>query len=1562
MNNERVLKALQEARTKIEAIEQEKNETIAIVGMAGRFPGANNIDEFWQNLRDGVNSIEILDDEELLEAGESPELINNTRYVKAYSSFENVDCFDADFFNYSPREAEIIDPQHRVFLECAWQALENAGYAPNQYEGAIGVYGGTALNSYIVNLYNDRKLRNSLDNVQVVISNVMGLMPTRVSYKLNLRGPSCGVQTGCSTSLVSVHLACQSLLAKECDLALAGGVTITGAEKKGYLYTEEGIASPDGLCRAFDEEGKGTVFGNGVGIVVLKRLSQALNDRDHIYAVIKGSAINNDGSSKVALTAPSVVGQAEAIATALTKANVKPETISYIETHGTGTALGDPIEISALNKVFGKTKETHTCAIGSVKTNLGHLDAAAGVTGLIKTVLALQNRQIPPSLNFNNPNPKLNLAETPFQVNTQLTDWGRNGTPRRAGVSSFGMGGTNAHVILEEIEKPPSVPSLEGVGKTPSFQHQLLIVSAKTEKALEKSIENLANYLESNSDINLADVAYTLAIGREKFDYRRFFVCENIPDAIEKLKQSSEISQPSLPQSPSVAFMFSGQGSQYVNMGRELYEQEPIFREHCDRCFTILDSYMEVSLRDIIYPSTTENTSPHHPTTPPPHIDQTTYTQPAIFIIEYALAKLWMSWGIYPQTTIGHSIGEYVAATIAGVFELEDALQIVATRGKLMQECDEGAMLSIALSAGEITPMLPEDLDLAVCNAPNLCVVSGDPTAIDRFAKELEAKSITCKILRTGGAFHSALMEKILPQYREFLTKFELSRPQTPFISNLIGRWITPEEATSPDYWVKHLRNTVQFADGIKELTDDNNSILLEVGAGKTLATLAKQNVQKDNLSVLTSLRHPKEEISDTNFILNSLGNLWLSGIEVDWTRFYQNKERWRTPLPTYPFDRQKYWVKLNENSTDDDEPTVKKENISDWFYVPSWKRLALVENNNQITEKQRWLLLADKISFADRIAKKLQELEQEVVIVSVGADTPPVEENQYSIDPHNSEDYENLIEQLKEADQLPQKIVYCWGLDSNDLSGDETPNSSFYRLLFLSQALTKIELEHPVEITAITNQLHQVIGTESINCHESKLLGLLKVLPQEYPYIACRHIDLVFNDDRQDKLVKQVFSELVNPASEFGVAYRDNYRWLQIFEPLPLSSSSTENPLRSEGVYVIAGDLIEGLGLIYAQNLGEQFNAKLILIGSEKIPEPEQWEQWLASHREKDSISRCIQKLRGLQATGVEFRFVPAQLADKDKVKSIIDRGIAKFGEINGVIHADTMGDRSSCAIEELDLRGCEKQFQSKVEGLLVLEQLLQGQKLDFFLLQSSLSSIVGGSGFSAYAGANSFMDAFANQRNNGGETPWYSLNWDGCQLEETDIAPVGASLVDLAMTPSEVWETTQRVLANSNLPQVVISPTDLQSRLDKWIRPKSPQELAKALAESGGTTPSADSPSNVSTEYVAPRDEVELYVAELIQDLLGIDKIGVHDNFFELGGHSLLAIQAVTRLREHFQVELPMREFLFESPNIAGIADVIKKNQAPDVEEEDAEELAQLLEEVENLSMEEVREQLDS
>ncbi|MBD2166655.1 SDR family oxidoreductase [Calothrix membranacea FACHB-236] len=885
---------------------------IAIIGLSGRFPGAKNIEEFWQNLQAGVESISFFTDAELIASGINPALVNQPNYVKARGLLTDVELFDAPFFGFNPKEAEITDPQHRLFLECAWSALENAGYNSENYPGAIGVYAGSGLSGYLFNVYTNENVRNYVDVHQIVIGGDKDYLSTRVSYKLNLTGPSYTVQTACSTSLVAVHLACQSLLNGECDMALAGGVSVSALRKHGYFYKEGSIGSPDGHCRAFDAKAQGTVGGEGVGIVVLKRLEDAIADQDTIHAVIKGSAINNDGSQKVSYTAPSINTQAKVIRTAQAVAEVAPETITYIEAHGTGTSLGDPIEIAALTEAFrASTDKTGFCAIGSLKTNTGHLDAAAGVAGLIKTVLALKHQKIPASLNFEQPNPQIDFANSPFFVNTQLTDWQTNGTPRRAGVSSFGIGGTNAHVILEEA--PLEVKSQKSKVKS---EYILLCLSAKTATALETATQNLANYLQQNQDVNLADVAYTLAVGRKAFDYRRILVCQNTECAITALTSPDSPAVFTHYQKPChrpVVFMFPGQGSQYVNMGRELYESEPYFREQVDYCAELLKTHLSFDLRDVIYPNATQTQE----------LTQTAITQPSLFVIEYALAKLWMTWGVRPEAMIGHSIGEYVAATLAGVFSLEDALKLVAHRGRLMQQLPEGAMLSVQMGESEIQPYLGVELALAASNAPSNCVVSGSVSAIAKLEQQLQQQSINCRRLHTSGAFHSPMMDEMIEPFTKLLQQISLQPPQIPFISNLSGTWISAAAATDPNYWAKHLRQTVLFSNGISELLQQPERIFLEVGPGKTLSTFVKQH-QKSELVTLTSLRHPQEQESDIAFIFNTLGRLWLQSIKVDWSSFYAHEKPYHIPLPTYPFERQHYWVepqqqKLKAQITNDD-------------------------------------------------------------------------------------------------------------------------------------------------------------------------------------------------------------------------------------------------------------------------------------------------------------------------------------------------------------------------------------------------------------------------------------------------------------------------------------------------------------------------------------------------------------------------------------------------------------------------------------------------------------------
>ncbi len=890
---------------------------IAIIGMAGRFPGANNITEFWNNLQSGTESITFFSDKELADSGIEKSKLAESNYVKAAPVLAFPEYFDAAFFDYSPREATFMDPQHRIFLECAWETLESAGYRSEDNGPRIGVYAGTTINTYL--MFSGLASFWDTDSLQVLIGNDKDFLATRISYKLNLKGPSITVQSACSTSLVAVHIACQSLLNQECDMALAGGVAVRVPHRVGYTYQEGNIVSPDGHCRAFDAKAKGTVFGSGVGIVLLKRLVDAVLDGDCIHAVIKGSAINNDGSLKAGFTAPSIDGQAEVVMEAQANAGVSADTITFIEAHGTGTVLGDPIEVAALTRAFRThTDKKNFCVIGSVKTNVGHLDAAAGITGLIKTVLALKHKQIPPTLHFEKPNPKIDFENSPFYVNNALIEWNSNSSPHRAGVSSLGVGGTNAHIILEEA---PTIPS-----SRKSRPWQLLPLSAKTHSALDKTTRNLVDFLKQNPNPNLSDVAFTLQVGRKDFDNRHMVVCRDINDAIEALesKKTGRVIKSRYDLiDRNVIFMFSGQGSQYINMGLGLYETEPIFRKKIDEYSEILKPLQFLDLRTILYPGN-ENTESAHEL-----LKQTRYTQPALFAIELALANLWMYWGIMPHAMVGHSIGEYVAACLSGVFSVEDALSIIYYRGRLMQEMPEGSMLTIPLTEEEIQPYLNEKITLAVINTPTLCTVSGDNHSIDQLERHLQVNGIITHRLHTSHAFHSVMME---PMLKPFISKFKnisLNEPQIPFVSNVTGTWITSDEAIDPHYWARQLRNTVRFSACLDELFNTPDQIFLEIGPGRTLSTLTNQHPQKPNgVIALGSLRHPKESEPDVAYILNTLGRLWLSGKRINWHNIHANDKRQRISLPTYPFERKRYWFEPVDQKTN--YPNIFKKPLSD--------------------------------------------------------------------------------------------------------------------------------------------------------------------------------------------------------------------------------------------------------------------------------------------------------------------------------------------------------------------------------------------------------------------------------------------------------------------------------------------------------------------------------------------------------------------------------------------------------------------------------------------------------
>jgi acyl transferase domain-containing protein/acyl carrier protein len=1529
---------------------------IAVIGLSCRVPGASNVEEFWRNLCGGVESIRSLSDEEVVAAGLDPEELEDPHLVKAAAIVDAVDRFDAPFFGINGREAEVMDPQHRLFLECAWEALENAGCDPARYDGAIGVFGGGIFDSYAAkNLMPAGVFDEKGTVLQTILSNEKDYMTTRVAYKLNLRGPCFTVQSGCSTSLVAIHLGCQSLLNFESDVVLAGGIAVDVQRGQGYYHFEGSVNSPDGHCRAFDERAAGTVFGNGVGMVVLKRYEDALADGDTILAVVRGSATNNDGAHKVGFTAPSVGGQSQVIVEALADAGVPADSIGYIETHGTGTMLGDPIEVEAMTKAFrAQTPRTQFCAIGSVKTNIGHLDAAAGVVGFIKAVLALSRKRVPPSLNFERPNPKIDFNDSPFFVNTTLKEWTAGvqpGLPRRAGVSSFGMGGTNAHVVLEEAPSP-AAPAR-------SRPWQLLMVSARTESALDEATRRLADHVEAETGQALADIAYTLQAGRAEFACRRIAVCRDARDAATvlhgqdpaRLFTSQYLGEPFR-----IAFLFPGQGSQHVNMGRELYDAEPLFRDQIDVCARRLQPSLGIDLREVLYPADPDASDVIA------RLKQTEYTQPALFAVEYSLARLWMSWGIEPVACIGHSLGEYVAACLAGVFSLDDALQLVAARGRLMQQLPAGAMTAVAQSAAQLKPVLGDSLAIAAINAPTLSVVSGPTEEIDRFERSCQERGIACRRLETSHAFHSAAVDRILDQFVELVSRVTLAAPSRPYISNLSGTWITPQQATDPSYWASHLRQTVRFAEGLTTLREKYTPHLLEVGPGRALSSLARQTGVADS-AVFSSLPQPNEHRSDQACVLETLGQLWQRGARIDWPAFYAGERRRRVSLPTYPFERARYWVDPPE-----DEPApdpLAKVDVANWFYLPEWRQTPpplVYAQGKTVAPTAEWLVFADASDLGREILAALGSSVDpaRLTVVRAGERFERTDDG-FTIDPRRRADYLRLFQEIREASRMPDIIAHLWGIADvagSDADAAETAqHAGFHSLVWLTQAFVthNSDSERALSIQMVTANVLEVTGAEPIRPEKATILGPWAVIPREHSSVGCRAIDISLEPNRSlTALASQVVGELIAVAPDRLVAYRGGRRWTWLTEPFGLPAPST-SALRDGGVYLIVGGF-GAIGAALARHLAATRRARLVLVGRTELPDRAEWDRFVAEHDPRDSTSLRIQAVRDMESSGAEVLACSADAADRDQMAAVVSQAVARFGRIDGVVYAAGLagagaihaGKRDAgvpvlASVEHIGPGDADVQFRPKMRGLFVLEEVLADLPLDFCLIVSSLSVVLGGPGYATYAAANHFMDSFVRCHNARHPVRWFAVNWDAWSFgDET------STLARVTITEKEGLDVFERLIPVAALGQVYVSTANLYARLQASAAAPGDDAATSTDSETGeqrGRTLYAR-PASLERTFEPARTPLEQTIVDIWQEVLGLDRVGRRDSFFELGGHSLLAVQVAARLEDALGVEVPMRN-VFDAATVAELADRIQvvlvarpwgpslENDAADVEE---------------------------
>ncbi|WP_329383939.1 type I polyketide synthase [Streptomyces sp. NBC_01716] len=1341
----------------------------AVIGMAGRFPGAPDIDRLWGNLLDGVESLTELTEEQLRGSNVPEKRIANPRYVRLRPLMDDHEGFDAPYFRYLSREADIADPQHRILLEVSNSALENAGYDPRRYSGTVGVFAGSSPDRYLFsNVYENDAVRAAVGTMAIEVGNAPDYLATRVAYSLGLDGPAISLYTACSTSLVAIHSACQSLASGECDMALAGGVSLQFPYFTGQEWAEDSIYTRDGHVRVFDAEASGTNFGSGAGVVVLKRYEDAVADGDHIEAVAIGSAVNNDGAARTGFTAPGHDGQAAVITKALAAAGAHPDSIGYVEAHGTATALGDPTEVAALTSAYRRagSAATQSIPIGSLKGNIGHLGPAAGVVGLIKATLAIRHGVIPPVINFSSPNPRIPFADSPFFVNTESVSWAGDGSPRRAAVSSFGIGGTNAHLIIEE---PPAQELATGAGRLATGSYEVLPLSAASEDALAAVRGRLAERLGTDPAPELADVAHTLQEGRRPSRHRTAIVCRDTDEAVTLLSRPGGRAPVLARRDASVAFLFPGQGAQSLGMAAGTYASEPVFRDTVDECADLLVGHLGLDLRTYLCTRPEDSGASAEMSE---RLRQTELAQPALFVTEYALARLWESRGVTPAALVGHSVGEYAAAALAGVFSLPDALRLVALRGRLTQAMPPGAMLAVELPESDLAPLLTDELSLAAVNGPKACVVAGPDSEVELLEEWLGTQGVRRRRLVTSHAFHSAMLDPVVPEFRAVMAGTELHPPRIPMVSTLTGRPLDDDRATDPGYWADQLRGTVRFADACAAVHGPG-VVLLEAGPGQTLTTLARQCLPS-GAAVVPSLPRAGSERPESRTLTEAAGLLWCHGVDVDWAAVRGAGTRRRIALPEYPYERVRHWVEPDPDVSEElpaapAEPAVL--DAADATHLPVWRRRPLPPgpSSEALSGDGLWLVLTHGEGPAEELATALEGRGSRVVRAVPGDSFAALGENRFTIDPGSRADYDALLTSLRAGPGHPTAVLHgltAGAASADPFSAEETERvrtNGFDSLLLLSQALSQAGPDLTVDIRVLTTGSSDVTGGDPVEPAKGLLLGPCRVIPHESPTLGFQLLD-IDTATPGERLLDEVRTPVTDPL----VAYRTGRRWVADHERVTLPEH-TEIPrlLRRRGVYLVTGGL-GGIGLETAKELARTVAARLVLVNRTALPERASWDAHLAEHGPGDEVSRRILSVREVEELGGEVLIAAADVADEKAMREVVDAARDRFGRFHGVFHAAGVPGGGLAALRTPEQ--AHAVFAPKVDGTLVLDRLL-GDELEVMVLFSSIVSVSGDYGLVDYCSANAFLDTFAQARRGAGARHTVAVNWCGW----TEVGMIG-------------------------------------------------------------------------------------------------------------------------------------------------------------------------------------------